>query len=133
MNQKEVRWKQRFENYKKAFAVLEKAVQIENPSEVEKGGIVQFYEMTFELAWKTLKDYNEAQGFITKSPREAIKQAYQMDIIDDGHRWMEALQDRNVTAHMYDEKNIIEIISRIKSEYYPLLKDLFHKFLKQCR
>jgi nucleotidyltransferase substrate binding protein (TIGR01987 family) len=124
MNKKEIRWDQRFVNLKKAFNVLEKAVQIESPTEVERGGLIQFYEMTFELAWKTIKDYNESEGLITKSPRDAIKQAIQMEIIQDGHVWMDAIQDRNLTAHIYDEETVALIVSNIKTRYFKMLKDL---------
>ena len=127
MNNKEIRWKQRFENYKRAFKLLEKALKIKKPSEVECGGIIQFYEMALELGWKTLKDYNEAQGLITKSPREAIKQAFQADVIKDGHTWIDALEDRNLTSHIYDEKTIINIISKIRMQYYQILKELFEE------
>lgn len=124
MNKKEIRWDQRFINLKKVFNVLEKAVQIENPTEVERGGLIQFYEMTFELAWKTIKDFNESECLITKSPRDAIKQAIQMEIIQDGHAWMDAIQDRNLTAHIYDEETVALIVSNIKTRYFKMLKDL---------
>ena len=124
MNKKEIRWEQRFTNFEKAFKILERAVNIKNPSEVERGGIIQFYEMTFELAWKTIKDYNESEGLITKTPREAIKQAFQMDIIQDGHAWVDALEDRNLTSHIYDEEIVLLIVSKIKDRYFKMLKDL---------
>jgi len=124
MNKKDIRWDQRFINLKKAFSMLEKAVDIEHPSEVERGGLIQFYEMTFELAWKTIKDFNESEGLITKTPREAIKQAIQMEIIEDGHAWVDALEDRNLTSHMYDEKTIVLVVSKIKKRYFKMLKDL---------
>ena len=124
-DKKQIRWKQRFENYKRAFELLERAISIEDPSETEKGGIIQFYEMTFELAWKTLKDYNEALGFITKSPRETIKQSFQIDFIKNGHLWMDALDDRNLTAHIYDEKISNQIILKIRDSYFEMLKQLY--------
>jgi len=74
---KEIRWKQRFVNFDKAFQALERTVAIENPSEAERGGLIQFFEMAFELSWKTLKDYLEAGGFQVKSPRDVLKQAFQ--------------------------------------------------------
>jgi len=71
----DIRWQQRFHNYEKAFLLLERALTIAAPSEVERGGIIQFYEMAFELAWKVMKDYLEQLGFTVNSPRDAIKQA----------------------------------------------------------
>ncbi|MFL0194473.1 HI0074 family nucleotidyltransferase substrate-binding subunit [Clostridium sp. WILCCON 0269] len=61
---------------------------------------MQFFEIAFELSWKLMKDYLEAQELYTKSPRETIKQAYQIGLIDDGHVWIDALADRNLTIHL---------------------------------
>lgn len=124
----EVRWKYRFDNYSKAFLILKKALTIDQPSEVEKAGIIQFYEMVFELAWKTLKDYLMEEGFDVKSPRASIKQAIQMEVIDGGHEWMEALEGRNLTAHTYDEGMANRVYTSIKDVYFPLLDDLYQRF-----
>ena len=85
---KDIRWKQRFENFDKAYKLLEKYSTKKKLSELEQAGIIQFFEMTFELGWKVLKDYLESDGYIVKSPRETIKQAFQNEIINDGHIWM---------------------------------------------
>ncbi|MCK4345422.1 MAG: nucleotidyltransferase substrate binding protein, partial [Bacteroidales bacterium] len=65
---KDIRWKQRFQNFEKAFLLLEKAVSIDNPSEVERAGLIQFFEITFELSWKLMADYLEELGFVANSP-----------------------------------------------------------------
>lgn len=122
---KEIRWKQRFQNFEKSFLALSKALQIKNPSETERAGLMQFFEMTFELAWKTLKDYLEAQGFQVTSPRDTLKQAFQSELIQNGHAWMEALDDRNLTAHTYDEATSIKVDQLIREKYAPLLKELY--------
>jgi nucleotidyltransferase substrate binding protein (TIGR01987 family) len=75
---------------------LEKYSNQEIKTELEKAGIIQFFEMTFELAWKVLKDYLESQGYMVKSPREAIKHAIQIGLIEEGHPWMDALSKRNL-------------------------------------
>ncbi|MBU3917094.1 nucleotidyltransferase substrate binding protein [bacterium] len=121
----DIRWKQRFQNFEKAFKLLERTLEIKEPSEAEIGGAIQFYEMSFELAWKILKDYLTEQGFIVKTPRESIKQAFQIDLINDGHLWMKALEDRNLTTHTYDESTAKKVLSAIRSEYYPALKQLY--------
>uniref|UniRef100_UPI00356A002E nucleotidyltransferase substrate binding protein n=1 Tax=Sulfurovum sp. TaxID=1969726 RepID=UPI00356A002E len=71
MPDKTIRWKQRFENFSKSLQHLEIAVDLEEMSELEKAGMVQFFEVSFELAWKVLKDYLESEGFNIKSPRES--------------------------------------------------------------
>lgn len=75
---KEIRWKQRFENFNKSYTLLDRYSKREDLSELEQAGLIQFFEMTFELAWKVLKDYLESEGYIVKSPRETIKQDFKM-------------------------------------------------------
>ena len=124
---KDIRWKQRFQNYEKSFFLLKRTLEIDNPSEAEKGGLIQFYEMTFELAWKLLKDYLQELGFNINSPREAIKQAYQSEIIDNGQEWIDALEDRNLTTYTYVEETAQKVVESIRNSYYPLLNSLYVK------
>lgn len=124
---KDIRWRQRFENFEKSYRLLEKYANTDIESEIEKAGMIQFFEMTFELAWKVLKDYLEAQGFIVKSPRETIKQAFQMGIIEDGHSWIEALNKRNLTTLTYDEAFVDQFVKEIKDIYFPIFKLLYKK------
>lgn len=129
----DIRWQQRFMNYKKAFSLLEETMRIDSPSDAERAGLIQFFEMSFELAWKLLKDFLESEGFVVKSPKDAIKQAFQSGIIVDGHTWMNALHDRNLTVHTYDENTAIEVVKQIREKYFPLLEKLFHDFKLKVR
>ena len=110
----DIRYKQRFENFKRSFLLLQNALKIEEPTIVEKASAIQFFETTFELAWKLVKDYLNYLGYQVKSPRETIKTAYQASIIKDGDIWLEALSDRNLTVHTYDETQADEIYKAIK-------------------
>lgn len=121
---KEIRWKQRFENYEKTYRVLEKDADGPIQNELERAGLIQLFEMTFELAWKVLKDYLETEGYIVKSPREAIKIAFQTGIIDDGHIWIDALSNRNLTTHTYDEQLAKKLVKEIQESYFPELQKL---------
>lgn len=127
----DIRWKQRFAHYKKAFTLLEQTLTIEDPSDAERAGLIQFFEMSFELAWKVLKDYLEEEGFNVASPREAVKQAFQAGLIREGHIWMEALKDRNLTVHTYEEKIAIAVERKIRDSYFPLLAELSRDFSKK--
>ena len=80
--------------------------------------------MAFELSWKLLKDYEEAEGFEVKSPRHAIKQAFQSNLITAGHDWLDALEDRNLTTHTYNEETAIAVELKIRKKYFPLLQQL---------
>jgi nucleotidyltransferase substrate binding protein (TIGR01987 family) len=128
---KDIRWRQRFENFEKSYKLLEKYSNEDIKTELERAGIIQFFEMTFELSWKVLKDYLEAQGYIVKSPRDTIKQAYQIDLIDDGHIWLEALSKRNLTTHTYDETLAEKFVVEITQLYLPALKTLYEKLSEE--
>ena len=116
------RWIQRLQNFNKAFALLERSVAIVKPSEIERAGIIQSYEVTFELSWKLMKDYLDAQGLIAKSPRDAIKLAFQTELVEDGHNWIKALEDRNLTSHTYDEETAEHVLASVRTVYFPLLQ-----------
>lgn len=128
---KDVRWRQRFENFEKSYKLLNRYANETINTELERAGIIHFFEMTVELSWKVLKDYLEAQGYIVKSPRETIKQAFQVDLVDDGHIWLEALSKRNLTAHTYDEALAKEFVDEITQLYLPAIKDLYEKLSEE--
>ena len=125
---KTIRWKQRFNNFSKAFHQLEKGInQFEKLDDLAKEGLVQRFEYTFELSWKTLKDYLESEGLTVKFPREVIKTAYQNDLIDNGDIWMEMLEQRNLMTHTYDEEIFNKVLDKIINEYYIEVNKLFNK------
>ena len=124
MHPKETRWRQRLLDFAKSLAQLEKGLADERADEVVRAGIIQFFEMSFELAWKTLKDYLEAQGYDIKTPRETLQQAFQLQVISDGHAWIEALEKRNLMAHTYNENTAREAEGLIRNQYFKLLKNL---------
>ncbi|WP_017297098.1 HI0074 family nucleotidyltransferase substrate-binding subunit [Nodosilinea nodulosa] len=128
MEDADIRWVQRFSNFERTFLLLSTAIAIEAPSVVERAGLIQFFEMAFELSWKLLKDYEELEGLTAKIPREVIKQAYQAGLISQGHDWINALQDRNLMAYTYSEKTAIAVEVKIRTEYFPLLDELYRLF-----
>lgn len=122
MNEKEIRWRQRFENFDKAYSQLHAAIlDFDKLSVLEKEGLIQRFEYTFELAWKTLKDYLESQEVEVKFPREVIKAAFHYELIQDGEAWMDMLEKRNLLAHTYDEERFNFAVKKIKEEYYEAI------------
>lgn len=119
MNGKDIRWLQRFDNFHRAYTMFHDAVmRYEQLSDLEKEGLIQRFEYTFELAWKTMKDYLEAQGVITGFPREVIKSAFHYNIIKDGDVWMDMLEKRNILAHTYDEERFKQAVALVKDTYF---------------
>ena len=127
-DRQDVRWKQRFVHFQRAFRLLSQTLLIEQPSDAERAGLIQFFKMSFELAWKVLKDYLEEEGFTVLSPRDAIKQSFQAGLLEDGHVWIEALKDRNLTVHTYEEKIALAVEQKIRVSYFPALSTLHQKF-----
>jgi nucleotidyltransferase substrate binding protein (TIGR01987 family) len=126
MNEKVMRWKQRFQNFEKAFSQFEKAVlQIDELSTLEKEGLIQRFEYTFELAWKTLKDFLESENVEARFPREVIKKGFQYEIISNGEVWMEMLENRNLMTHTYDEEIFESAVKLAVRSFYPEIKQLF--------
>ena len=130
--QKEIRWRQRFQNYDKDFNQLKKAVDLyPDLSDLEKEGLIQRFEYTFELAWKTLKDYLEGQDVVAKFPRDTIKQAFHYELISDGDVWMDMLENRNLIAHTYNEENFKRAVSAITCDYFSALQQIYADLKKQ--
>ncbi|WP_206812083.1 nucleotidyltransferase substrate binding protein [Paradesulfitobacterium ferrireducens] len=126
-----IRWHQRLANFHKALNQLTEFIEKPDLNKFEKQGLIQCFEYTFELAWKTMKDYLEFQGFMVKSPRMAIQTGFQMQIIQDGHVWIDALEKRNLMAHTYDENFANEAERLIRSNYYPMLCE-FNSYLEEA-
>lgn len=127
---KKIRWQQRFENLEQAFLKLKEGVIKTEYTELERAGLIQYFEFTFELSWKTMKDFLESEGFAVTSPRDTLKQAFQSGYIKEGKKWMEALEDRNLTTHTYDEKSSRKIETLIKTKYFSMIEELYER-LKQ--
>lgn len=109
---------ERFQDYVKALDRLKEAF-LEQPTPIIIDGTLQRYEFTFELAWKTMKDYLEYNGLSDNlaSPRGIIKLAFQSKIIKNGDIWIEMMLARNELSHLYDEDKSREIYNNIKVKY----------------
>ncbi len=128
MENNDVRWKQRFQNFEKAFLFFEETVEKTSYTPIEVAGLVQAFEFTFELGWKTIKDYLYEQGIETSFPRAALKQAFNTKIIADGHAWIEMLEKRNELSHTYNETVAQNAIEIIKYKYYPSIEQVYQYF-----
>lgn len=129
MEGKDVRWKQRFANYQLAMQNLKEGIEIKNPSELEKSGIIQVFEYTFELAWKTMKDFLLEVDIQVNFPRDVLKSAFSYEIIKEGDIWIDMLEKRNLMSHTYHKENAKLAYSLVKNKYYAQLNE-FEKLMK---
>jgi nucleotidyltransferase substrate binding protein (TIGR01987 family) len=132
----DIRWVQRFENFDKAFILLSAAFggkDVNDFSDLEQEGLIQRFEYTFELAWKTMKDYIVASGIDVNepTPRNVIKEAFACGIIDDGQCFIDMMLARNLLSHTYDSKVFVEVLGRVKSDFIPALEKLHAFFIER--
>ena len=126
------RWQYRFDNYKRAFTLLREAIEYHQERELtdlEKEGTIQRFEYTWELAWKTLKDYLEDQGVVLEkiTPKAVIVASVEAKIISNQEIWMQALDDRNKMSHVYSTVVFEKVISNIAAGYLSLFDQLYEK------
>lgn len=128
----DIRWKQRYANLMQAHALLSEGLSrgVGSLNQLEIEGLVQRFEFTFELAWKTLRDYLEEGGIplTITTPREIIKIAYAANIIADGSLWLKMLDHRDLLSHTYDEKRFDEAVVAIEAQYAGLIDDVVNFF-----
>jgi nucleotidyltransferase substrate binding protein (TIGR01987 family) len=135
---KNIRWVQRYNNFEKAFKRLQDAVEIYQSrglSDLEKQGMIQAFEFTHELSWKTLKDFLENRGnrdiFGSK---DATRLAFKIGLIEDGDIWMDMIKSRNLSSHTYDESIADKLVVRIVNEYnskFECLKQTLKQYVDE--
>jgi len=129
----ELKIKQSFDNLGKALLRLEEAVNTPHPNSLIVDGTIQRFEFTIELYWKALKRLLAQEGIETTTPRETLKEAYQIKWLNDETAWLQMLKDRNETSHIYNEAMAQRIYNNIKAnlpEMKRVYLELSQKFIK---
>ena len=127
MNGQDIRWVQRFENFSKACALLAEInnYKFEDTIAIIREGFVQRFEITFDLAWKTARDFLEFEGVsVQPTPRAVIKEAFAVNIISDGQTFIDMLEARNLMSHKYDEETFNAVFLQIQQHFFPALNKL---------
>jgi len=107
---------------KNAYARFKEVMEKEK-TDIVRDSAIQRFEFTFELAWKTMKAYVEEKGARVLFPKDAIKEAFRARIISDGDGWLDMLETRNMTSHIYGEVMAEKVYTRLKN-YLPLIESL---------
>lgn len=131
----EIRWHYRFHNFSRAYSLLSEALEegVEALNDLEREGVIQRFEYTFELGWNTLKDHLEYEGVTMDSvtPRSVIRTAAAAGLIADGQTWIDMLEDRRNTSHRYDMELLEEVLGNIRDNYLPVLDTLHERLLEE--
>ncbi|MBN2652217.1 MAG: nucleotidyltransferase substrate binding protein [Spirochaetales bacterium] len=135
MSDNDIRWKQRFYNFSKAFALLAEIPNYnhEDLSQLEKEGAIQRFEYTFELCWKTLKDKLEFDGIIleTITPRSTFRKAFEVGYITNPATWFDIVDSRNLMSHTYNLETANQIFDKIRTTYIPEMNKLYNRLLEE--
>lgn len=128
MQNQDIRWEQRFKNYQKALRQLDKFLKQKNLNDLEEQGLIQAFEYTYELSWNVIKDYLNFQG-ITEiiGSRDAFRMAFNRDLIEEGHIWMDMIESRIKSLHTYNEEVVKEILIKIRENYFDQFIQLENK------
>ncbi len=121
------RWLKRFENYKLALSNMQETVDCikqNGQNKIYTMALIQSFEMAFELAWKSLKDYQEYEGIKSETPRETIKNGFLRNMIEDGTLWINMMEARNKTSHTYREEYAKIVVEDILKAYIPAMLKL---------
>ena len=134
MSNPDVRWRQRFQNFKSACDRLHEAVELAGQRELsplEQQGLIQAFEFTHELAWKTMKDFLETTGATDLfGSVNATRGAFAAGLIEDGETWMEMIKSRNLTSHTYDQRVADEIAGMILASYAAAFEQFRQRFME---
>ena len=132
----DIRWKQRFENFQRAFKQLSPAMDLkaQRPlSDLEQQGLIQGFEFTHELAWNVLKDYLEMEGIQGLiGSRSTAREAFKRGLVMDGEVWMDMIEKRNLSSHTYNQAVALTIVESIAERYYPAFCELQQRFAKEA-
>jgi len=135
MSTPDIRWKQRFDHFKRAFARLREATELAERralSDLERQGLIRAFEFTHELAWNTLKDFLTLHGVADKiyGSRDATREAFAAELIEDGEVWMEMIRHRNESSHTYNDDVAEKIMKAIQTSYVAEFLRFEQRFLE---
>lgn len=96
-------------------------------SQLEIDGVIQRFEYTFELAWKTLKVFLNHKEVDCQSPRDCLKTTFKQGLIPDEEVYLDMLKDRNLSSHIYNQQDALKIFENIKTQYNLAIIQLVNK------
>jgi nucleotidyltransferase substrate binding protein (TIGR01987 family) len=130
----DIRWKQRFQNFENAyntFCRMFTRYETAQGDEAIQMALVQAFEFTYELAWNTMKDFLENEGYDeVKNSKQTIRTAFKAELITDAEKWMEVIQKRDLASHTYNTVILEETVGYICNDFYPLVRKLYEDLKK---
>jgi nucleotidyltransferase substrate binding protein (TIGR01987 family) len=132
MENKDIRWQQRFQNFERAFLKLKEAYDLKELNELERNGLVQRFEFTLDLSWKVMEDYLEEKGFVFKpSPKDTFRQAQESGLLNFAQELIDGLDIRNELSHDYNGEKFEKSELILRRAVFPALEKLHQFFVAE--
>jgi len=137
---KKLRFEDGFHNFQKAYERFANVVDRkdefykEGYSDIYLDLVVKRFEFTYEMSWKCIRRYLDYIGIECHSPRGCFKEAFSQKIITDETIWIDMIEQRNISSHVYDEDEIKEILGKIedyKKAFQGLLQTLEERLKRE--
>ncbi len=129
-----IRWVQRLNNFEKALITLSDDIKLAEKRElsnIEKRGLIQAFEYSYELSWKVIKDFYQNQGEEIQGSKDAFRLAFNRGLVEQGITLMETIKSRQLTVHTYNEGTADEIYLDIVNKYYDSFAELLNSLKKE--
>ena len=114
--------------FSRAIVRLEEVLELDK-TDITRDSAIKRFEICFDLAWKSIKNYARNEGVECNSPRMCFKTAFKLNLIDYDEKWLKSIEDRNTTSHLYNEKSADQVYQRLP-EYRSLFKSLLSRLEK---
>ena len=128
MEEKKPKWHERLAIYKNAIDRLAEVIVLskQHPlNQFERDSLIKRFEFSYEMAWKLMISYEKENGIVeVLGSKDVIRQAFKLSIVNNGETWLEMVDARNKTSHLYDEEMATDVVDEIIYTYYPLLTEL---------
>lgn len=125
------KWLERLSIFTKAVGRLAEVIDISRQRKLnpfERDSLIKRFEFSYEMAWKLMMSYEKSNGIVEiHGSKDVVRRAYSMAIIENGEAWLEMIDARNSTSHLYDEEMAADVIDEIIHTYYPLFVELQNK------
>ena len=131
MEERQPRWLERLSIFKNAIARMAEVIELSKQrtlNQFERDSLIKRFEFTYEMAWKLMMSFEKENG-VTEllGSKDVVRMAFGMSLIDNGEAWLEMIDDRNKTSHLYDEEMAADVMDEIINTYYPLFVELQDK------
>ena len=119
-------------SFERSLQRLEEILK-EEETIANRDSAIKRFEFTVELAWKCVQKFLREQEIICRSPKECLKEAFKFGLIKDDPRWIEMLEDRNLTVHTYNEATAEEVYERLSNylEIFELLREKLNQLQEE--